>query len=120
MDFSRSFELRVQSIKTFEAFGEDLLVVETLLGPTLKDLLDSEPINLVELVVLQICIVDEFSQLEHCAVTNPEPLDQGFESAGVPMMAEFHFEHVVGYCAGKFRGRVREDEFCLRIDELTD
>ena len=69
----------------------------------------------MKLAVLDISVVDEFSQLEHHTVTNPEPIDQGFEGAAVPMMAEFHFEDVVGYCGGAFRGRIREDEFCLRI-----
>ena len=53
-----SFELRVKGIKTFEAFREDLLIGQTLLGPTLKDLFNSEAFDSAKLFVLQIRVMD--------------------------------------------------------------
>jgi hypothetical protein len=53
-----SFELRVKGVKTFEAFREDLLIGQTLLGPTLKDLFNSEAFDSAKLFVLQIRVMD--------------------------------------------------------------
>jgi hypothetical protein len=52
------FELRVKGIKTFEAFVEDLLIGQSLLGPTLEDLFNSEAFDPVKLFILQIGVVD--------------------------------------------------------------
>src|SRR5262249_37227807 len=91
-----------------------------LFGPTLKDLFNAEALDSVEFFILQIRIMDEFSDSQDRSIADAESLDQRFESAGVSMMAEFHLKHVVGYSFRSCGRRVRTHEFRSRVDKLSD
>jgi hypothetical protein len=53
------FELGIKGIKTFEAFGEDLLIGQTLLCPTFEDLFNSEAFDPMKLFVFQIRVMNQ-------------------------------------------------------------
>lgn len=110
----------VKAIKAFEAFGEDLLIGQSLLCPSLKDLFDAEALDPVKLVVLEVGIVYELGDSQNRSIPYTEPLDQRFESAAVRVMAELHFKHIVRYRLRGGRGCVRKDEFGVGVDKSAD
>jgi hypothetical protein len=72
------FELGVKGIKTFEAFGEDLLIGQTLLGPTFEDLFNSEAFDPVKLFVFQIRVMNKLRDSQNRAISNSESFDSIF------------------------------------------
>src|SRR6516164_11333856 len=120
MAFSCSFELCVKSVEAFEAFREDFLITQALLGPTLEYLFNAKSFDSVKLVVFDVCIVNELGYSKHSFIANAEVFDQSLECAAIPMMTELHLKHVVGNRLREVCGCVREDEFGARIDKLMD
>jgi hypothetical protein len=96
------------------------LVGKALFGPTFENTLDTESLDPVELVILEIGVMNELSQPLHCSVSNPESIDQCLEGAIVTVMAEIDIEHVVRDSLGLGRRCVTENEFGFRINESPD
>jgi hypothetical protein len=96
------------------------LVGQALFGPAFENTFDTESLDPMEFIVLQIGVMDQLGQPLRRAVANPEAIDQCLERAMVAVMTELDIEHVVrdGLRVG---GRlVPKNEFCFRIDEFLD
>ena len=96
------------------------MVGQALFGPTFENTLDTESLDPVELVVLQIGVMDQLGQPLHRSVSNPESIDQCLERAMVAVMAELDIEYVVRDGLGGNCRRVPKNEFCFRINEFPD
>jgi hypothetical protein len=89
------------------------LVGQALFGPTFENAPDTESLDPVELVILQISVMNELGQPLHRSVSNPESLDEYLKCALVAVMAELDIEHVVRDGLGIGRRCVTENEYLL-------
>src|ERR1051326_926947 len=110
----------VEGVETLEALGQDLLVAQPHPRPAFEKPVEAETFKALKPAVLEVGVVDHLTGLLQRRVAQVEPLEQGLESAVLPMVAELRSGNVVGNRPGR-PGRARaEYESGLGIDEPLD
>jgi hypothetical protein len=110
----------METVKALKASQQDLFVAQALLRPTFKNLIDAESFRAMKFVIFQISVVNYFGQAKHGSFTNPEEVDQRFETAAVAIVTEFRLYHDVRQCALMLRRCPGKDEFGFWIDEFVN
>src|SRR5712691_3450756 len=110
----------MERVEALQSATHNFLIVHAFLRPAFQHAIDPDALVTLKFVVIEIGIVNHFSDLADDLVLDPEPFYQRFECAVVTLMRELTVEHVERNSATIRENFFSKDKLRVGIDEFAN